>query len=174
MGKPVPLPRPLEDPPSAGPLTQKEIEVLRCGGFVLEPGSSERTGEDPFVNTQAEYDALLQSSLTVEQAAERLGLTPGQVLQRATVKPVRLYAIRRGATWVLPEFQFEGAGLVPGFEEVVPHLNPDIHPLGVSNWFHLPNPDLPEDDREERALSPREWLRSGCSPAIVAALAADL
>ena len=139
---------------------------------MLEPRDSE--GEDPFVGTQRKYDALLQSSLTVEEAAERLRLTPGQVLQRVTSKPVRLYAIRRGATWVLPEFQFEGAGLVLGFEEVVPHLNPDLHPLGVSNWFHLPNPDLPEDDLEERDLSPREWLRSGRPPAIVAALASDL
>ena len=172
MGKPVPIPRPLDEPPSSGPLTQQELEVLRRGGWVLEPRDSE--GEDPFIRTQRKYDALLQSSLTVEEVAQRLGLTSGQVLQRITAKPARLYAIRRGATWVLPEFQFEGAGLVPGFEEVVLHLSPELHPLGVSNWFHLPNPDLPEDDREERDLSPREWLRSGRPPAPVAALAADL
>jgi len=139
---------------------------------VLEPRASKE--EDPYLLTQAKYEALLQSSLTVEEAAERLGLTPGQILQRVTTKPVRLYAIRRGATWVLPEFQFEGTALVPGFEEVVSHLDPEVHPLGVSNWFDLPNPDLPEDDREERNLSPREWLLSGHPPAIVAALAADL
>ena len=172
MGKPVPLPRPFDEPPSSGPLTQRELEALRRGGWGLEPGDFE--GEDPYIRTQRKYDALLQSSLSVEEAAHRLGLTPGQVVQRITARPARLYAIRREATWALPEFQFEGAGLVPGFEVVVPHLSPELHPLGVLNWFHLPNPDLPEDDREERDLSPREWLRSGRPPAIVASLAADL
>ena len=173
MGKPIRLPHALEEPPSSGPLTSAEIEALRRGGFELEPRPF-KGEEDSFVRTKKEYDSLLRSSLTLDQAAERLGLTSGQVLQRVTAKPARLYGIRRGATWVLPEFQVEGAGLLPGFEEVVPHLDPDLHPLGVSNWFHLPNPDLPEDDREERNLSPREWLCSGRPPAPVAALAADL
>ena len=172
MGKPFPIPPPHDEPPSSGPLTSTEIKALRRGGLVPQPRPFE--GEDPFVRTRRKYDALLRSSLTVEEAAQRLGLTSGEVLMRIMAEPARLYAIRQGATWVLPEFQFEGAGLLPGFEEVVPHLDPDLHPLGVSNWFHLPNPDLPEDDREERDLSPREWLRSGRPPAVVAALAADL
>ena len=171
MGKPVPLPRPLDEPPGSGPLTRQELEALRRGGWVQARNSE---GEGPYIRTQRKYHALLRSSLTVEEAAQRLGLTSGQVLQRITARPARLYAIRRGATWVLPEPQFEGAGLVPGFEEVVPHLNPELHPLGVSNWFLLPNPDLPEDDREERDLSPREWLRLGRPSAVVARLAADL
>jgi hypothetical protein len=172
MGKPAPLPRPLDEAPGSGPLTRKELEVLRRGGWGPELRDSE--GDDPVLRTQGRYDALLRSSLTVEEAARRLGLTSGQVLQRITDTPPSLYAIRQGATWVLPEFQFEGAGLVPGFEGVVPHLSPELHPLGVSSWFQLPNPDLPEDDREERDLSPREWLCSGRPPAPVAALAADL
>ena len=172
MGKPNPLPHPFDEPPSSGPLTQQELEVLRRGGWTAEPWDS--GGEDPFVRTQRRYDDLLRSSLTVEEAAQRLGLTSGEVLLRITARPARLYAIRQGATWVLPEFQFDGTGLLPGIEQVVAHLDPDTHPLGVSNWFHLPNPDLPEDDREERNLSPREWLSLGRPPAILAALAADL
>ena len=85
-----------------------------------------------------------------------------------------LYGIRRGATWVLPAFQFDGASVIPGLEEIVARLDPGIHPLAVSNWFNLPNCDLPENESEERNLSPRDWLRSGRPPAPVAELAADL
>jgi hypothetical protein len=172
MGKPVRLLRPIDDPPSSGVLTQQEIAFLRRGGFGMETRSS--VGENPYVKTQAKYEALVRSSLTLDQAAARLVVAPGEVLQWVTVQPRRLYGIQTGSTWVFPEFQFDGPRLLSGFQEVVAHLDPELHPLAVSNWFHMPNPDLPEDDREERNLSPREWLRSGRPSAPVAALAADL
>lgn len=174
MGKPVPLPRPLDDGPGSGPLTRNEVEFLRRGGFVPKPRGSEADGGDSFRKTQEKYDSLVRASLTLEQAAQRLRMAPSQVVQRLTAQPPTLYGIRTGATWLLPDLQFEESGLIPGFEEIAARLDPDLHPLAVFNWFTLPNPDLPEDEREERNLSPREWLQSGRSPALVAALAADL
>lgn len=169
MGKPVRLLRPLDEPSSSEPLTPQEVEFLERAG--LRRGSS---GESPFAKTQAKYEELVRSSLTLEQAAARLGWAPEQVLQWAAARPRMLYGIQTKSTWVIPQFQFEGPRLLPGFQEVVANLDPELHPLAVFNWFHMPNPDLPEDDREERNLSPREWLQSGRPPAPVAALAADL
>jgi hypothetical protein len=39
-------------------------------------------------------------------------------------------------------------------------IDGSMHPVALSNWFTLPNPDLNLDE-EERTVSPREWLLSG-------------
>jgi hypothetical protein len=161
MGKPARISNTLSD---------QEAEILQRGGFVFK----ELGGEDPFRRTQAEYESLLRSSLSISQAAARMDLEPIEVSRRLTTRPPALYGVRRGAIWVIPEFQLEGSRLIPGFEEVVVRLDPELHPLSVFRWFTMPNPDLPADDSEERNLSPRDWLLSGRSPAPVAELAADL
>lgn len=161
MGKPARISNALSD---------QEAEILRRGGFVLE----DLGGEDPFRRTQAEYESLLRSSLSIAQAAARMDLEPIEVSRRLTSRPPALYGIPRGSTWVIPEFQFDGAGLIQGFEQIVARLAPELHPLSIFLWFTTPNVDLPADDSEEQSLSPRDWLRSGRSPAPVAELAADL
>ena len=48
-----------------------------------------------------------------------------------------------------------------------------VHPVGVYNWFVNPDPDL-QTDENQAPLSPRDWLRSGRSPELVAELASAL
>jgi len=164
------LPRGLYRDDPQRDLTVEEVEVLRDGGFALE--GEDLGDDDPLARTAAEYAALVKSSLTTTAAAARLRVEPSRVRQRLTARPPTLYGVRLESGWRIPEFQFEGDGLLPGWSEVVAALDPELHPISVYRWLTTPNTDL--EDREGRRLSPRDWLRLGHRPAAVAELAADL
>jgi hypothetical protein len=85
----------------------------------------------------------------------------------------KIYGLQVRGAWKIPLFQFADDQLIPGLEEVVSALPKDLHPIAVYHWFTTPNPDLAPENLE-RALSPREWLLTGHSPAVVAELATDL
>ncbi len=153
-------------------LTLAEAEALEKGGFVLEPDVA--GGEDPLAQTVAEYAALLKSSLSTAEAAKRLGVDPSRIRQRLTSEPPTLYGIRIGASWYIPELQFDGNELVRGIGEVVSQLDPELHPVAVLRWLTTPSPDLPADEAQGRNLSPRDWLRLGLPIQPVADLAANL
>lgn len=155
-------------------LTEAEAAVLRSGGFVLEP--VELGTEDPLAQTVAELAALLQESLPTSEAAVRLGVDPSRIRQRLTASPPSLYGIRLESGWVVPTFQMEGNKLLPGIAEVVARLDPELHPVAVFRWFHLPNPDLTLERKGEEplVLSPRDWLRLGLPGKPVAELAGHL
>jgi hypothetical protein len=155
-------------------LTAAEAAVLRRGGFVLEP--TDLGTEDPLVQTAAELAALLQESLPTTVAAARLGVDPSRIRQRLTSDPPSLYGIRLESGWVVPAFQLEGNKTLPGIAEVVARLDPELHPVAVFRWFHLPNADLSleREGEEPRVLSPRDWLRLGLPVAPVAELAGHL
>jgi hypothetical protein len=160
---------PLIDP--APELTAEERRLLEAGGADLSPL---RPGEkEALLHTASEYAALLSSSLTVTEAARRLGVDGSRIRQRLAAH--QLYGIRRPAGWLIPRFQFEGNHLVPGLERVLPRLDPRLHPLAVVSWLARPCPDLSRPgDVEETPISPLEWLRGGGSPEIIAELADDV
>jgi hypothetical protein len=149
-------------------LTRAETEVLARGGFELD--ARDLGDHDPLARTVAEYAALLATSLTVEQAAKLLGVDPSRVRQRLAART--LYGIKTHRGWRLPTFQFEDSvGTLPGLEEVLPALDPDLHPISVYRWLVTPSPDL-EIDGE--AVSPTVWLRAGGTPRQAAEIAASL
>lgn len=158
-------------------LTAAEVAALEEGGFDLspEPNLLDPT-DDPLARTAAELAALLETSLSTSQAARRLGVDSSRIRQRLTAQPPTLYGIRRGAGWVVPEVQFDGDRLLPGIGEVVAQLDPDLHPATVVRWFTTPQTDLvaDESDDDSPAMSPRDWLRLGFPPRVVAELAAEL
>lgn len=166
------LQRTLYRPDPRADLPASEAEILRKGGFMLEPANL--GAEDPLAQTVAEYAALLKSSLSTAEAARRLGVDPSRIRQRLTSSPSSLYGIRAGSGWVLPELQFDGNELVPGIGEVVARLDPELHPVSVFRWFTTPNPDLVAENLGGQTLSPREWLRSGLPVQAVVDLAAAL
>lgn len=166
------LQKTLYRPDPRADLPASEAEILRKGGFVLEP--TDLGTEDPLAQTVAEYAALLKSSLSTTDAARRLSVDPSRIRQRLTFSPPSLYGIRVGSGWVLPELQFDGNELVPGIGEVVARLDPELHPVSVFRWFTTPNPDLVAENLGGRTLSPREWLRSGLPVQAVVDLAAHL
>lgn len=150
-------------------LTLDERDALRRGGLVLE--KVDQGENDPVLKTTLRYSAMVATGLTVSQVASKLGIDESRVRHRLADRT--LYGLKIRGTWVLPAFQFEGKKVLPGFDVVMPHVPVNLHPLGVLNWFGLPNPDLVVGDDEE-ALSPRDWLATGHDPKIVAALAEEL
>lgn len=159
-------------PRARQPLSPAETAALGEGGLDLrhpQPGEP-----NPLLEGAARFAKILSESLTVREAAERLGSVNGsRVRQRLTSSPPTLYAVKVGREWRLPVFQFEARGTVHGVEEVIAALPSDLDPVSVESWFSLPNPDLVRED-EGRPLSPLEWLRTGGPAARAAELARDL
>ncbi len=159
-----PYPRkPLADLPLA------EAEVLTQGGLDLSPRGAEE--ESALARTRARYTALLETSLTTAEAAERLGVKRSCIRRRLAKRT--LYGIRLPKGWRLPAFQFLEDGSLPGVDAAISRLSPHLHPLAVNNFFMLPNVDLHAAELDED-LSPREWLRAGYSSQAVAKLARRL
>jgi len=147
-----------------------EAEVLKGGGLDLSPPV---VGEpDLLARTAARYAAMLATALTTREAAALLGTGASRVRQR--LKDGTLYGVKAGRENRLPAFQFEGGKEVPGIGEVLRHVDRSVHPVALSNWFTLPNPDLHLDEEEEGAVSPREWLLSGGAPEVLVPLAEAL
>jgi excisionase family DNA binding protein len=142
--------------------------ALRRGGFAMEP--AEGGAASALARSVAEYAALREASLTVAEAARRLGVDSSRVRQLLADR--QLYGLQVEGTWRIPAFQLAGDRLVPGLDEVVPALPKSLHPVALYHWFTEPNPDLVSEG--DRRLSPREWLLAGSPPRAVAGLAADL
>jgi excisionase family DNA binding protein len=145
------------------------VKLLEQGGFDLD----HRTFDvrDPMLQAALEYALLRTTSLTTQQAAERLGVNNSRIRQRLAARA--LYGIKVGDEWRLPAFQFRDDGLVPGIDQVLPNLPENLNPVAVHRWFHLRQPDL-SGAGEQAMLSPIEWLESGNDPTVVAELAAGL
>ena len=154
-------------------LTDADAAALERGGLSLQPLDAPGA-DDPVVKTATIYAGLLASSLTVSQAARALGVSTGRVRQE--VYAGTIYGIKDMSGWRLPRWQFadDVSRLLPGVRQVLPHLDRGIHPVAVYTWFTSPDPDLTVDADEKAALSPRDWLRSGRSPQVVAELAGAL
>jgi len=153
----------------ASTLTEPEEAALARGGV-------ERVSDEEALLIDAEaaaaYQHLRATSLGVEEAARRLGVNASRVRQRLGERS--LYGLKDGSTWLLPAFQFQAEGLVPGVDVVVRRLPSDIGPLAVARWFGNPNSDLCTRDDQERPLPPLRWLLGGRSPDRAGALAAAL
>jgi len=161
-----------EAPPAATTLTRSEEKVLTAGGFDLSPVRAEAA--DPVARATAEYARLLKDSLSVVEAARRLGVNESRVRQRLTGTPRSLFGVKHGREWRLPGFQFSEGGLVPGIERAIEAVDPAIHPVALYRWLTTENADLPFDESEERLLTPLEWLAGGNPPSVVVELAAEL
>lgn len=150
-------------------LTPPEEAALGRGG--VGPISAE---ELRLVEGQAAaaYQQLRADSLSVEDAAGRLGVNASRVRQRLAERS--LYGLKDGNAWRLPAFQFVADGLVPGIAAVFRRLPTDLGPLAVARWLATPNADLTTRDDDERPLSPRQWLLEGNPPEAAATLAAAL
>jgi excisionase family DNA binding protein len=149
-------------------LTEAEARVLAAGGGRSIPEAQVSAGA-LLANA---YSEILESALSVDQAAERLGVNGSRVRQRLADRS--LYGIKHGGGWRLPAFQFGKRGLVPGLDEVLPALPKDLNVVAVVRWFGTPNPDLCTRDQDERPLTPLEWLAQGHAPQAAAELARDL
>lgn len=157
---------------SSPPLAEAEKAALRAGGMDLRPRGP---GEpDPILEGATQYARLINGSLTVREAAARLGgVNESRVRQRLLADPPTLYAVKVGRAWRLPRFQFLRRGALPGLGAVLGALSPDLDAVEVERWFTTPNPDLAAG-ADEQPVSPADWLRIGRSPQRAAELAREL
>jgi len=153
----------------ASMLTASEESALARGG--VEPVSEEEVAVVQ-VRAASAFQELRASSLTVDEAAARLGVNTSRIRQRLAARS--LYGLKDGNTWLLPAFQFASSGLVPGVGVVVRKMPPDIGALAAVRWFTTPNPDLCTRDQDERPLTPLQWLLVGNPPEAAGELAAAL
>lgn len=151
----------------AGSLTEAQTALLAEGGF---SGTAELDPE-PLLRGAREFDELRATSLTVAEAAARLGVTDGRVRQRLTATPPDLYGIRLGNEWRLPAFQFADEGLVPNVDRVITRVDRALNPVAFAHWLSRPNPEL---EREGEPVSPLAWLSGGGDWQRVGELVEDL
>jgi len=153
-------------------LPPEELELLRSGGFSTR---REALGsDDPVFRSALDFSALIATAVSTKEAANLLDVDPSRIRQRLTGPRPSLYGVKWRSEWLLPRFQFAGKAEVPGFDEVVPHLDPHLNPIAVARWFLSPSPDLGVEKDDEKPMSPREWLLAGHSPMEVARLAEGL
>lgn len=130
-----------------GPLTAVEIAALRSGG--VDPF------EEPteFVDADAELAEILARALGVSEAAERLGIGPGEVERRIAGR--ELHGVPTEGGRRLPAFQFAGGAAVPGLAQVLAAVPADLHPVALVRWFISPDVDLVVG-QDETQVSPRD------------------
>ena len=148
------------DPPTRG-LTEHEQAILREGGLRL----TRTSGPDLVAEGAVRFAALVEHSLSVEEVAAQLKVTPGRVHQMISSRD--LYSFRVDARRLVPGFQILNDRLIPNIAQVNKALPATMHPLGIFNWYHRENADLCIDDQQEVCLTPLEWLAEGRDPAHV-------
>ncbi len=154
--------------PGSAPLSRAAQQVLDDHGGL---------GHDDTANpvtvavatTAAHLIALIGTSLTIEQAAARLGVNASTIRRRISRKA--LYAIRVGRSNRLPLWQFTSDGVLPHLPRVLTALPANLHPLEVHAFFTLPAEELSSGTVP---MSPGAWLGAGGAPAAVVELAASL
>ncbi len=129
------------------PFSDRERALLKKGGVRLES-----RGVDPVLRSAGRYAEILAGSLSVQEAARRLGVNTSRIRQRLIART--LYGVKMDSEWLLPEFQFHEGREVPGLRLVLPHFPADASPVGMRNWLTTASADL--DD-----LSPLQWLLTG-------------
>ena len=149
----------------AAPLPEQQRAVLRAGGLDLGADGAYAAAA---TRTAADYAALVATSLSVPEAAARLGVDGSRVRHR--IAAGELWALHGpGRRRLLPSLQFAtSGGLVPGLPEVLRALPDDLHPLEVSGFLTGRRPELRLRGRDQ---SPVEWLVRGGGVAEVVAAA---
>ena len=153
-------------------LPREELEQLRGGGFSTRREALGR--DDPVLRGALDFSALIATAVSSKEAAKLLGVDPSRIRQRLTGRRPSLYGLKWRGEWLLPRFQFTGEAEVPGIDEVIPHLDPQLNPVAVVRWFLSPSSDLVDEKVGEEPMSPREWLLAGYSSMEVERLAEGL
>lgn len=133
-------------------LNDHDAALLDAAGFPESPLAVAAAVAD----RQARMRQLTDTALTVEQAAQRLGVSTSRVRQRAGDRS--LWAIKVGHRLLLPELQFTDRGQIPGLDAVLTALPHDLHPLSIHGLLTTPQSDLRIDGTE---ISIVEWLTGG-------------
>ena len=148
------------------PLTEKEIEILKEGGF----DSTQLTEEQQIsISAERKLKELINTGISVDEAASLLKVSRLEVEEYISERS--LYAVSTDSGPILLEFQFSEEGLLPGITSVNRAFPEDIHPVAVNGFLSNPDPDLVIGDK---SVSPLDWLKNGENPEPVINVAKSL
>jgi hypothetical protein len=167
--RPLTTARPAPGRGGADELSASEVDALRSIG-AFKDEISVGVENDPLIQSEAQYMALLEESLSAADAAKLLRVDVSRIRQR--LRERSLFGLEYEGSWRLPRFQFERRLVIPGLAQVLKELPSDLFPLDVVDWFLLAEPDLRLED-DTAPQSPREWLMSGRPVDAVVTLARD-
>ena len=144
-------------------LTVAERQVLIDAGVDLNA----EPRVDPLAATAALFAAIIETSVTTDEAAKRLDMRQNRV--RQMIARGTLYSVLLDNRRYIPLFQFEKPlgqfeqkdGLIPNITKVNAALPGDLHPVDVYDWYTKPDPDLFVGDDIGASMSPLAWLGSG-------------
>jgi hypothetical protein len=156
---------PQTDP--AAHFTEDERVALADAGLDLTPLDSSEG--DPRARTVAEQAVLRDTALSVNQAADRVGVDSSRIRHR--IGDRRLIGWKDRGGWRLPAWQFTDTDVLPGLETVLAAMPIDQPALVLANFMTTAQEDLELGDLP---VSPREWLMAGGNPQAVADLASTL
>ena len=155
-----------------GPVVELTAEEKRAFGEIgidMDEFQEADIDSGPFEQARVDFRRLVtKGSFGITEVAKNLNHAPSTI--RRWIGDRRLFAVWHRGRWRVPSFQFMEGGtqLVPGIDQVNRDLPADWHPIAISNWFQLPNPDC---EIADRSVSPVEWLSSAKDPMPVVRLA---
>lgn len=154
--------------PSAEMSATERAAFEALGVDVDDAGPTDR---DPMQAGVIALARLIETALSVSDAAERLSVTDSRIHQRITAGGI--YSFRIEGRRYIPAFQFRGRELVPNIAVVNQALPANLHPVAVERWYATSDPDLVDEDSGS-PLAPLQWLLEGRDPASPARLAEAL
>lgn len=92
---------------------EAELEAFREIGIDVDDAG---LGPDPVTEGVVELAKVIATALTTQQAANRLGVSRSRIRQRLAER--ELFSFRVDGRVVIPAFQFQDEGLVPGIAQV--------------------------------------------------------
>ncbi|TXS89214.1 hypothetical protein [Parahaliea aestuarii] len=153
-------------------LDTEERRVLASIGANLDypPTKVEEAFRRSRIRHDLELAKLQDESLNFDQVRDQLCLTQKEFQQLLATRKIICFGV--GSQRWFPVFQFrEGGGLLPGFEEVSPHIRESASPVHVAVLFETPSIDLVFEGEK---LSIVEWLSRGLPVQEVKLLAEEI
>jgi len=155
--------------PASEPLSETEATFVRAYGGPQAVGVLD---EDPGQIARQLSQAVARqtvraivSTLSIVEAAALLGVDRSRISQ--LVSRHRLWAFRLGRSKRIPRWQFTGAAVLPGLDQVVAAIPSGLAPQSVAGFMTTPQPELDE-------VAPVTFLVGGGDPKAVAKLLAGL
>jgi hypothetical protein len=135
--------------PARPALSEHDERVLTEAGFTASPTAATAARVDRDIRMAG----LVATSLSIADAAVRLGVTSARIRQR--IADGTLWAFDSGRNRLLPPALFTDTGTVPHLDKVIPHIPRDLHPLTVQALLTQPQPSLVVDGRPVSIVA---WL----------------
>ncbi|MGW0177212.1 hypothetical protein ACWDUM_25585 [Rhodococcus sp. NPDC003322] len=151
--------------PGSPEISDHDAGVLVSAGFVENPIATTAARVDRDIRMQD----LVRSSLSVADAAQRLGVTTARIRQR--LAEGTLWAFTSGRHRLLPPAQFTADGVVPFLDQVLPLLSKELHPLTVQALLTEPQLSLSVNGRPVSIVA---WLTGSAGAASDIEEAADV